>query len=107
MTRFMSKENRIVKLTLQAEEDLQEIYVYGRETWGKERAQLFIIVLYDRFQFLCGNPEIGRKREEFYPGCRSWVFESYVIFYQVKDAYIEVIGVVHGSKDINRYFRDE
>jgi len=96
----MSKENRIVKLTLQAEEDLQEIYVYGRESWGKERAELL-------FQFLCGNPEIGRKREEFYPGCRSWVFESYVIFYQVKDAYIEVIGVVHGSKDINRYFRDE
>jgi toxin ParE1/3/4 len=103
----MSKENRIVNLTLQAEADLQEIYVYGRETWGKERAELFVIALYERFQFLCGNPEIGKKRDEFYLGCRSWAFDSYVIFYQVKDGYIEIIGVIHGSKDIDRYFRGE
>ncbi len=100
----MSKENRKYKLTLQAEEDLREIYVYGRETWGQDRAVLFIEALYDRFQFLCNNQEIGRRRDEFFPGCRSWVFESYVIFYQIRDSQIEIIGIVHGSKDIARYF---
>ncbi|ELS00081.1 type II toxin-antitoxin system RelE/ParE family toxin [Gloeocapsa sp. PCC 73106] len=97
----MSKEHRNVKLTLQAEEEFLEIYLYGKENWGKERAELFIIALYERFRLLCNNPEIGRKRDEFYPGCRSWIFENYVIFYQIKDTELEIIGVIHGSKDIN------
>ena len=100
----MSQENPKYKLTLQAAEDLREIYAYGLQTWGKDRAVLFIEVLYARFQFLSNNQEIGRRRDEFFPGCRSWVFESYVIFYQIRESQIEIIAIVHGSKDIARYF---
>jgi len=96
----MSIRNKTIKLTLQAEEDLLSIYAYGRENWGIERAELFISALYDRFKFIANNTEIGRKREEFYEGCRSWLFESYVIFYQIREGRVEIIGVVHEKKDI-------
>ena len=38
----MSKNKLAYKLTLSAEQDLLDIYLYGDERWGEEKASEFI-----------------------------------------------------------------
>ena len=61
--------------------------------------------LVDRIRFTCSttlaeNPRIGRSREELAPELRSFPFLNYVIFYRPIDAGVEIVRVLHGSRDI-------
>ena len=49
---------------------------------------------------LAENPRIGRSREELAPELRSFSFLNYVIFYRPIDAGVEIVRVLHGSRDI-------
>ena len=48
---------------------------------------------------LAQYPELGRSREELFPKLRSFPASSYVIFYRVAIDEIQVIRVLHGSRD--------
>jgi toxin ParE1/3/4 len=50
---------------------------------------------------LAGNPEIGRLRPELsVQGLRSFPVQTHVIFYLAQQDGIEVVRVLHGSRDI-------
>jgi toxin ParE1/3/4 len=53
------------------------------------------------------QPGIGRPRDDLKPGLRSFVVKSYVVFCRVVDGTVEVVRVLHGSRDIEAIFRDE
>ena len=55
-------------------------------------------------QGLASNPRLGRTREELFPGLRSLVFESYVIFYHPMPNGVAVVRVLHGMRDIESIF---
>lgn len=95
----MGKLKLTYKLTLAAEQDLVEIYLYGKEQWGKDKASEFIKSIYNRFEWLSTQPEIGRRRDELYPSCRSFAYNKYVILYRITE-HVEIVTIVHGSKDI-------
>jgi toxin ParE1/3/4 len=46
--------------------------------------------------------DAGRSREELAPGLRSFLVKQYVIFYRVIPEGIEVIRVLHGSRDMDQ-----
>lgn len=52
-------------------------------------------------------PGIGRMREEFGAGLRSLVIEKYVLFYRAFPDRIEVVHILHGSRDIAALFKRE
>ncbi len=95
------------KLVLEALEDLEHIADWGWEHWGEERAYLFIQSFYDRFEWLVEHYELGRKREDVHATnkeIRSWVHEKHVIFYQVLDSHIEILGILHSKQDVLKRF---
>jgi len=89
------------KLNPYAERDLEDIFNYGFQTWGENRATLFLEMLYQKFQWLADNPKIAPIREDFTPAIyRSWFVEPYVILYTiVGEKEIEIMAVLHGRKN--------
>ena len=51
------------------------------------------------------SPGIGRMREELAVGLQSFPVGKYVIFYRVRGSAIEVIRVLHSSRDMEVLFR--
>ena len=53
-----------------------------------------------RFERLAENPLAGGERNDVHPGYRSFPEGSHIIFYVIRDEYIDIIGVPHKSMDI-------
>ncbi|MCI0438507.1 MAG: type II toxin-antitoxin system RelE/ParE family toxin [Chloroflexi bacterium] len=88
----------------EADEDLFDIWRYIAVRSSADRADRQGVRFHERFQFLAENPFIGRARPELAPGLRSFPVGSYLILYRPTDYGIEVVRVVHGSRDIEALF---
>ena len=60
-----------------------------------------------RCQLLASQPGIGRPRDDIKPGLRTVVVQRYVIIYRSTDTTLEVVPVVHGSRDILALFAED
>jgi toxin ParE1/3/4 len=62
----------------------------------------------DRLEAECGKlaamPGMGRPREEFGAGLRSFAVGSYLIFYREYPDRLEIVRVLHGARDIESLF---
>lgn len=97
---------RQIVRTLQADTDLLEIWLYiARE--NMERADALLTRIDERCQILRQYPEAGKKRDELIPHIRSLTEGDYQIFYRIMEHRIEVLRIVHGSRDLQRMFREE
>lgn len=92
------------KITPPASNHLDEIADYTLIEWGPQQMSVYIDALFARFQWLADNPELGKRRLEFAPDLRSYPEGSHVIFYRHHTSRIDIIGVLHQSRDIERYF---
>jgi toxin ParE1/3/4 len=81
-----------------AESDLAEIWSYVAEDSSPTRADRLVDAIFDRFELLVEQPRIGRNRPEFGEGVRSFVVESYVIYYR-HDGDILIARILHGRRD--------
>jgi toxin ParE1/3/4 len=93
--------NRGYILSRRAENDLYEIWKHiagGSE----ENADRFVDKLTARFTLLGRNPYLGRPRDDLRTGIRGFPFENYLILYRVKSASVQVVRVMHGSRDLGQ-----
>ena len=88
-----------------AQQDLREIGLYiGRS--GPENARRLLRNLNDKLQMLARMPGTGRLRSDLLISMRSFPVGRYVIFYQQTAAGIEILRVLHGSRDVPGVFAD-
>src|SRR5436190_7701863 len=90
-------------LTERAETDLQQIWEVIAEH-SRVYADRLIEQITSKAQTLADMPGIGRRREDMLPFLRSYPLGSYVIFYRLVDDGIEVVRVLHGARNIDRFF---
>jgi toxin ParE1/3/4 len=95
----------VVRIARAANEDLVEIWGYVAQI-NREAAVGLIKDFWIKFEILSRNPKIGRIRREFSPDLRSLPIKNYVVFYRPVDNGIEVIRILHGSRDIERIFEE-
>ena len=86
-----------------AAQDLYEIGLYIAQD-SLAAAELVLDALDAKIRTLAHSPDIGRSRPELAPGVRSFPAESYVIFYRHDKDTVEIIRVLHGARDTNRFF---
>jgi toxin ParE1/3/4 len=86
------------RLSALAEQDLEEIWSYVAEDASPTTADQLIDAIFDRFDLLVEQPRMGRTRPEFGEGVRSFVAESYVIYYR-HDGDLMIARVLHGRRD--------
>lgn len=90
-----------LKFTLLARQDFQDIGDYIAKD-NLHAALTFVKRLEARCLSLSQNPRIGRKRDEMKTNLRSATEGDYLIFYRPLADGIEVMRVIHGSRDINK-----
>jgi toxin ParE1/3/4 len=86
------------RLSPLAERDLDEIWSYVAEDASPVTADRLTDAIFDRFELLVEQPRMGRNRPEFGDGVRSFVVESYVIYYRY-DEDLLIARVLHGRRD--------
>jgi toxin ParE1/3/4 len=95
----------IVKLP-RAKCDLVEIWDHIADD-SEFRADAFIDTIDRKIQALAARPGMGRSRDELAEGLRSFPVGRYVIFYRVMRDGIEIVRVLHGSRDLSSLFNPD
>lgn len=93
------------RLTPRALRDIDQIADYTLIQWGEGQARNYLEALAKRFEWLGENPSAGRIRDEISQGYRSYREGSHLIFYIVEQHVVAIIGVPHGSMDIEAFFQ--
>ncbi|MGI8639094.1 MAG: type II toxin-antitoxin system RelE/ParE family toxin [Pyrinomonadaceae bacterium] len=86
-----------------AERDLNDIWDFIAES-DEAQADKFIDLLFEKSELLAKFPEMGRTRHEFLINLRSFPVKNYLIFYLPVENGIEVLRVLHASRDISNVF---
>ncbi len=89
-----------------AEADLLDIWDFIAED-SEAKADRFLDVLNQKLQAIAQMPGMGRRREELAPGLRSFPVRNYNLFYQITEDGIDVVRVIHGSRDIEALFEED
>ena len=89
-----------------AELDLLDIWDYIADD-SLDRADEFLDRVEGKLQTLARNPGLGRRREELLTGLHSFPIGNYVVFYLEIENSIDVIRVLHGSRDIENVFSQD
>ena len=87
----------------EAEVDVIDIWGFIAEDSIAE-ADRWIDRLDERFELWATQPMIGRARDELAPGLRSMAFGRYVAFFEPIHDGIDIVRVLHGSRDIDVFF---
>ena len=85
----------------QAETDLEEIWWYIAQN-NPKNADNFLDLILEQCLFLAQSPYSGKKRDELLQDLRSFPVRNYVIFYLPLENGVELVRVMHGSRDIER-----
>ena len=92
--------------------ELDGIWLYiAKQSGSVEIADKVVNSITDCFVALGRNPRMGRRRDEdLAPGLRSFPVGNYVIVYCIdlnctKEEDAAILHVLHGSRDIESFFR--
>ena len=87
-----------------ADKDLEDIFDYTFDEFGFDQAEKYLLEIEEIFQNLIANPQIGKKRDEIKQDLYSFPKDNHIIFYRILDNHIRIVRVLHGSRDISKYF---
>ena len=93
-----------VILTVQAQQDLRDIWRGLAEFGDLKRADDRIIVIRKKLLLLGQFPRSGRSREELLPGLRSFPVSELIIFYRIGTTQVEIVRVVDGRRHLDDLF---
>lgn len=93
------------RLSRRAETDIAEIRHYIAQD-NAAAADKFVGELFDLFQLLGRNPEIGQQRHDLRANLRSISHGNYAVFFYPANDGAEIVAVVHGARDIDVLFRE-
>ncbi len=88
-----------------ARDDLLEIYQFGVRNWGHVQSSQYLEKLKDQLWLLTEQPEIGIERPELSLDMRSFPVGSHTVFYRLQSIEVEIVRLLHGRQDPNRYIK--
>ena len=91
------------KISQLAEQDLEDIWVYIAQN-NQIAADKQIANILNRLPMLAQFPDLGQMRDDLGEKLRSFPLKPYIVFYTKLDDGIEVVRILHQSRDIDRLF---
>jgi len=90
------------KISKEAENDLEKIWLYTFEEWSLEQADYYMDLILDEIEYLAKIPQSGKDYNEIRKGYFRSRVKSHFIFYRInlKEEKIEVIRILHERMDI-------
>ncbi len=87
----------------QAEQDLDEIWWYIAQD-NPKNADRFLDSIQETCVVVSEYPNMGEARDELLAGLRSFPVGSYMIFYMPQKDMLNIVRVLHGSRDLKHVF---
>jgi toxin ParE1/3/4 len=84
-----------VDVSLEAEEDIDQIAAYTTRIWGWRQTNHYLAELEDGFNLLAQNPSIGRRCDSIRPGLCRFEIGKHVVFYILVPNCILIVRVLH------------
>lgn len=91
-----------LKLLAKAREDMIHLRRYSRREFGAVAADGLVDDLERIFRLLRDHPLAGSERSEMAPGLRLFPARGHRIFYRVVEGTIEIVRVLHHSRDVGK-----
>lgn len=96
---------RIIKRA-RATVDLTDAWTYSSVQWGADQADALIEEIEKRFATLAEFPMAGARCDEISSGLRRLVVEHHLVFYFIRDDWIEIVRVLHERMDVTRQLEE-
>jgi toxin ParE1/3/4 len=87
------------RVSSNAQEDLDRIFVYWAKRVSVETADRLIDRITDRFWLLGEYPRAGKLCDHIDHGVRSFPAGKYIIYYRTTRRATEILHVFHGSRN--------
>lgn len=84
--------------------DLENIFEYTVYEFNYDQAIKYLDSFDAILENLSANPNLGRLRNEIRNELRSITHSKHVIFYRIIENEIIILRILHGSRDLPRYF---
>lgn len=96
------------KISNEAQNDMETIWLYTFETWSMEQADRYIELIIDEIEYLANNPNTGKDFSFVRKGYYRSKVKSHFIFYKInqKEELIEIIRILHQQMDIENRIND-
>lgn len=97
---------RTLSFTRAAQEDLADIALFiAVESGSREIAEEFAQQIRSKCGHLAGlGGTLGTARPELGNDLRSLPFKNYVLFFRYRNRHVEIVNVLHGSRDVDAHF---
>lgn len=90
------------KISQEANQDIEDIWLYTYENWSPEQADRYFNQIIDEIEYLAEYPESGKDCDQIRKGYFRSRIKSHFIFYKInrKKEVIEIIRILHERMDI-------
>lgn len=97
----MSKNN--CRISRQAIEDLDKIWMYTFNKWTKEQADRYFDLIITEIEFLADNFMTGKSAEQTRKNYRVTKVKSHLIFFRkAENDIVEIVRILHQRMDIKK-----
>jgi len=93
------------RVSREAEQDLDEIFLYWAKRASPEAAGRVIDRITERFWLLGEHPDAGKPADDIAAGVRCFPAGKYLIYYRKTRRGTDILHVFHGARDQVRLFR--
>ncbi|MCF6348858.1 MAG: type II toxin-antitoxin system RelE/ParE family toxin [Flavobacteriaceae bacterium] len=91
------------RISKQAINDLNDIWVYTLHKWSKEQADRYYDLIIGEIEFVTDNFMAGKSAEQTRKNYRVTKIKSHLIFYRkVNNGIVEIVRVLHQRMDIKK-----
>ena len=92
------------KISAQASEDIENIWLYTFENWSLEQADRYVNLIFDEIEYLTDHPNSEKDFNQIRKNYRCSKVKSHIIFYKLTGIQnnIEIIRVLHQIMDIEK-----
>lgn len=87
------------RLSLQADKDVEAVFVVGIQTFGVGPAEGYLDGLWRAFELLARFPSLARERSEIDPPVRIYPYAAHIIVYEIAGEDVVILRVRHGRED--------
>ncbi|MDG1730299.1 MAG: type II toxin-antitoxin system RelE/ParE family toxin [Algibacter sp.] len=91
------------RISKQAIDDLNDIWVYTFQNWSKKQADRYYDLIIEEIEFIADNYLTGKSAEQTRKNYRVTKIKSHLIFYRkVENEIVEIVRILHQRIDIKK-----
>jgi toxin ParE1/3/4 len=93
------------RVSADAEQDLEEIFLYWAKRVSLATADRVIDSITERFWLIGEHPEAGRRANDIAPGVKCFPAGKYLIYYRKVRSRVDILRIFHGARNQRSAFK--